>query len=251
MSNAEKTLVTVPTYNEMENISLLVEAIFKYLPEADLLVIDDNSPDGTGQWCDKKGAEDPRVHCLHRQGKLGLVLRRHPENVPARHVDIARDPHEDEERPGRLEGVRARVDPVAPLDARGPRRREGPGRLPDQGRAHARYGFRPFRREGADVAGQPVEAVPVFLHERMVVEVFADNDVHHGEGQRAFAARPQLKPVIGSPGRPDAPRVHDDHLFGLPSAVLNIAPHMPSDAPVSVWLQPQFMMQAGIPPPKP
>jgi dolichol-phosphate mannosyltransferase len=72
MSNADKTLVTVPTYNEVENIPLLVDAIFKYLPDADILVIDDNSPDGTGAWCDKKAVEDPRVHCLHRSGKLGL-----------------------------------------------------------------------------------------------------------------------------------------------------------------------------------
>ena len=72
MSNAEKTLVTVPTYNEIENLPLLGEAIFKYLPEADILVVDDNSPDGTGAWCDNKGAEDPRVHCLHRPGLLGL-----------------------------------------------------------------------------------------------------------------------------------------------------------------------------------
>jgi dolichol-phosphate mannosyltransferase len=72
MSNAEKTLVTVPTYNEVENIPLLVDAIFNYLPDADLLVVDDNSPDGTGAWCDKKAAKDPRVHCLHRPGLLGL-----------------------------------------------------------------------------------------------------------------------------------------------------------------------------------
>jgi dolichol-phosphate mannosyltransferase len=72
MSNAEKTLVTVATVNEMENLPSLVEEIFRYLPDADLLVIDDNSPDGTGQWCDKKGSEDPRVFCLHRPGKLGL-----------------------------------------------------------------------------------------------------------------------------------------------------------------------------------
>jgi dolichol-phosphate mannosyltransferase len=72
MSNAEKTLVTVATYNEMENLPSLVDEIFRYLPNADILVIDDNSPDGTGAWCDKKGAEDPRVHCLHRPGKLGL-----------------------------------------------------------------------------------------------------------------------------------------------------------------------------------
>jgi dolichol-phosphate mannosyltransferase len=72
MSNSDKTLVTVATYNEMENIPLLVEDIFRYLPDADLLVIDDNSPDGTGKWCDQKGTEDARVLCLHRSGKLGL-----------------------------------------------------------------------------------------------------------------------------------------------------------------------------------
>jgi len=72
MSNAEKTLVTVATYNEMENLPLLVEAIFHHLPDAHLLVIDDNSPDGTGAWCDRKSAEDPCVFCLHRSGKLGL-----------------------------------------------------------------------------------------------------------------------------------------------------------------------------------
>ena len=72
MSNAEKTLVTVATYNEIENLPRLVGEIFEQLPEADLLVIDDNSPDGTGQWCDDRAAEDPRVHCLHREGKLGL-----------------------------------------------------------------------------------------------------------------------------------------------------------------------------------
>ena len=72
MSNAEKTLVTVATYNEIECLPKLVEEIFRYAPQVDLLVIDDNSPDGTGQWCDRRAAEDPRMHCLHRQGKLGL-----------------------------------------------------------------------------------------------------------------------------------------------------------------------------------
>jgi dolichol-phosphate mannosyltransferase len=71
-TNADKTLVTVATYNEIENLPKLVEAIFEVAPEADLLVIDDNSPDGTGQWCDGRAAEDPRVRCLHREGKLGL-----------------------------------------------------------------------------------------------------------------------------------------------------------------------------------
>jgi dolichol-phosphate mannosyltransferase len=72
MSNADKTLVTVATYNEMENLPQLVEEVFRYAPQVDLLAIDDNSPDGTGQWCEQRRAEDPRVACLHRQGKLGL-----------------------------------------------------------------------------------------------------------------------------------------------------------------------------------
>ena len=72
MSATDKTLVTVATYNEMENLPRLVEEIFRYIPQADILVIDDNSPDGTGQWCDRQAAEDPRIHCLHREGKLGL-----------------------------------------------------------------------------------------------------------------------------------------------------------------------------------
>ena len=71
-SNAGKTLVVVATYNEIENLPSLVDEIFRYLPAADLLVVDDNSPDGTGRWCDTRAAEDPRLHCLHRAGKLGL-----------------------------------------------------------------------------------------------------------------------------------------------------------------------------------
>ena len=67
-----KTLVTLATYNEIENLPTLVEEIFRYVPDVDLLVIDDNSPDGTGRWCDEAGQRDPRIHCLHRTGKLGL-----------------------------------------------------------------------------------------------------------------------------------------------------------------------------------
>ncbi len=67
-----KVLVAVATYNEIENLPRLVEEIFAALPEAHLLVVDDNSPDGTGQWCERKSAEDPRVRCLRREGKQGL-----------------------------------------------------------------------------------------------------------------------------------------------------------------------------------
>jgi len=67
-----KTLITIATYNEIENLPLLMEEIQRFAPQADVLVIDDNSPDGTGRWCDEKSAADPRVRCLHRSGKLGL-----------------------------------------------------------------------------------------------------------------------------------------------------------------------------------
>ncbi len=72
MTTRAATLITLATYNEIENLPLLVDAIFEMAPKVDLLVIDDNSPDGTGRWCDERATRDPRVHCLHRAGKLGL-----------------------------------------------------------------------------------------------------------------------------------------------------------------------------------
>ena len=67
-----RTLITVATYNEIENLPTLVQEVLTIVPAAHLLVIDDNSPDGTGDWCDRQAQHDPRVHCLHRAGKLGL-----------------------------------------------------------------------------------------------------------------------------------------------------------------------------------
>jgi dolichol-phosphate mannosyltransferase len=67
-----RTLVTVATYNEIENLPQLVEQVWQVAPQADVLVIDDNSPDGTGHWCDEQAAKEPRLHCVHRSGKLGL-----------------------------------------------------------------------------------------------------------------------------------------------------------------------------------
>jgi len=67
-----KTLIIVPTYNELENLPLLIEKIFSNAPATDILVVDDNSPDGTGAFVEKMSAEDPRIHVLHRSGKLGL-----------------------------------------------------------------------------------------------------------------------------------------------------------------------------------
>ena len=67
-----RTLVALATYNEIENLPSLVAEVLRVLPEADVLVVDDNSPDGTGKWCDEQSQVEPRLHCIHRSGKLGL-----------------------------------------------------------------------------------------------------------------------------------------------------------------------------------
>ncbi len=72
MMPEHSTLVTLATYNEIDNLPRLVGEILAIAPEVDILVIDDNSPDGTGDWCDKTAASEPRLKCLHRTGKLGL-----------------------------------------------------------------------------------------------------------------------------------------------------------------------------------
>jgi dolichol-phosphate mannosyltransferase len=66
------TLIIIPTYNESENLPDLLESIFSYVPQTDILIVDDNSPDGTGDLADKIALKDKRVHVLHRTGKLGL-----------------------------------------------------------------------------------------------------------------------------------------------------------------------------------
>jgi dolichol-phosphate mannosyltransferase len=67
-----KTLIIIPTYNEIDNLSPLLEEIFSYAPEADVLIVDDNSPDGTGKLADEIHNENGRVEVLHRPGKQGL-----------------------------------------------------------------------------------------------------------------------------------------------------------------------------------
>jgi dolichol-phosphate mannosyltransferase len=65
-------LVALATYNEIETLPSLVAAIHSELPDAHVLVVDDNSPDGTGRWCDEEAARSPWFSVLHRPGKLGL-----------------------------------------------------------------------------------------------------------------------------------------------------------------------------------
>lgn len=68
-----KAIVVIPTYNEKENVTAMVEAVMTNLPkEGEVLFVDDNSPDGTGQIIDTICESNPRVHCLHRTAKEGL-----------------------------------------------------------------------------------------------------------------------------------------------------------------------------------
>lgn len=71
-SSASKTLIVTPTYNEKDNLPRFVAAVREAFPEAHLLIVDDNSPDGTGQLADEMAAKDENVRVLHRPGKLGL-----------------------------------------------------------------------------------------------------------------------------------------------------------------------------------
>ncbi len=65
-------LICIPTYNEAENLPSLVPQVLRAVPAAHVLVVDDNSPDGTGKIADALAAADSRVHVLHRPGKQGL-----------------------------------------------------------------------------------------------------------------------------------------------------------------------------------
>jgi dolichol-phosphate mannosyltransferase len=65
-------LVIIPTYNERENLGPITEAVLAADPRVDILVVDDNSPDGTGQLADELAAKDKRIRVLHREKKQGL-----------------------------------------------------------------------------------------------------------------------------------------------------------------------------------
>jgi len=67
-----RVVMVVPTYNEADNLGWLVGRLRAAEPEVDVLVVDDNSPDGTGAMADELASADPAVHVLHRPGKGGL-----------------------------------------------------------------------------------------------------------------------------------------------------------------------------------
>ena len=97
-----KTVVVIPTYDERENVEPMAAAVLAALPEATLLFVDDNSPDGTGAAVDALAAKDRRVKCLHRERKEGLgrayvagfekALEMGAERVVQMDCDFSHDP---------------------------------------------------------------------------------------------------------------------------------------------------------------
>ncbi len=67
-----RVLTIIPTYNEIESLPKTLTRLRNAVPDSDVLIADDNSPDGTGAYADEVAAKDPKVHVLHRKGKEGL-----------------------------------------------------------------------------------------------------------------------------------------------------------------------------------
>lgn len=96
------TVIIVPTYNERENVELLLEQIFAAVPEVNVLFVDDNSPDGTGQLVDEIITRDSRVNILHREAKEGLgrayiagfkwALEKEYEKIMEMDADLSHNP---------------------------------------------------------------------------------------------------------------------------------------------------------------
>jgi dolichol-phosphate mannosyltransferase len=102
----KKAIVVIPTYNERMNIEKMIHTITELYPEIHILVVDDNSPDGTGDFVKAKSEEDERIHVLQRAGKMGLgtayvdgfkyLLERDYECAIQIDADFSHDPKEIE-----------------------------------------------------------------------------------------------------------------------------------------------------------
>jgi dolichol-phosphate mannosyltransferase len=98
------TAIVIPTYNERDGLADIVHAVRAAVPEASVLIVDDNSPDGTGQLADELAAADPRVRVRHRAGKEGLgrayvdaflaLLDEGWERIVQMDADFSHDPHD-------------------------------------------------------------------------------------------------------------------------------------------------------------
>lgn len=99
-----KSIVVIPTYNEIENIERIINKIHEVIPEMHVLVVDDNSPDGTSQAVEKMMSQDERVFLLKRAGKMGLgtaycegftlALERNYDAIFEMDADFSHDPKE-------------------------------------------------------------------------------------------------------------------------------------------------------------
>jgi len=98
------TAIVIPTYNERDGLADIVHAVRAAVPDASILIVDDNSPDGTGQLADELAAADPRVRVRHRAGKEGLgrayvdaflaLLDEGWERIVQMDADFSHDPHD-------------------------------------------------------------------------------------------------------------------------------------------------------------
>jgi dolichol-phosphate mannosyltransferase len=97
-----RTVVVIPTYNEAENVRRLVPMVLEQLPDAEVLIVDDDSPDGTADVVAAMGARDPRIGVLRHGPKIGIgpaykagfrqALARHPEFVVQMDADFSHPP---------------------------------------------------------------------------------------------------------------------------------------------------------------
>ena len=127
-----RVLTVIPTYNEKENLPVVVERLRKAAPEVDILVVDDNSPDGTGQIADDLSAKDPQIHVLHRTVKDGLggaYLAGFDWGLEAGYevlIEMDADcSHQPEQLPSLVRAVEALTWPSARVTCRAARRRIG------------------------------------------------------------------------------------------------------------------------------
>jgi dolichol-phosphate mannosyltransferase len=69
-----KTLIVIPTFNERLALPVTLSGLFEQQPDVDVLIVDDGSPDGTGEWADEQALTDSRINVLHRAEKSGLGM---------------------------------------------------------------------------------------------------------------------------------------------------------------------------------
>ena len=112
-ASSPKLLITLCTYNERENIERLVPELHEVAPDADILIIDDNSPDGTGSLADRLAETDPRVDVLHREGKLGLgtaILAGFREGIARKYDHLINLDADFSHHPRHIPAMRALMD---------------------------------------------------------------------------------------------------------------------------------------------